>query len=64
MPLSNSDQRNRNFRFRLGVATVLMLLAILAVVLRIMDLEILHYSKFRTLAYDNHVALVPVAPPR
>jgi penicillin-binding protein 2 len=64
MPLSNPDQRNRSFRFRLGIATVLMLLAIFAVVLRVMDLEILHFSKFRTLAYDNHVALVPVAPPR
>jgi len=64
MPLSDPNKRNRGFRFRLGVATGLMLLAILVVILRVMDLEVLHFSKFRTLAYDNHAALVPVAPPR
>ena len=64
MPLSESLKRTRSFRFRLGVAATLMLLAILALVLRIVDLQVLHYSRFRELAYDNHVALVPLSPPR
>ncbi|MGE4531436.1 MAG: penicillin-binding transpeptidase domain-containing protein, partial [Acidithiobacillus sp.] len=64
MPLSESQKRTRNFRFRLAVAAALMLIAVLGVILRVIDLQVLHFSKFRTLAYDNHVALVPVAPPR
>lgn len=64
MSPSDHEKRIRSFRFRLGVAAGLMCLAILVVVLRVVDLQVLHYSKFRTLAYDNHVALVPVAPPR
>ncbi len=38
-----------------------MLLALLS---RLVDLDVLHYKKFRALAHNNHVALVPVAPPR
>ena len=64
MTVSDPSDRAHTFRLRLGVAALMMLLATVVVLLRVMDLELLHFAKFRTLAYDNHVALVPVAPPR
>ena len=62
--LTDPGKRSKGFRHRLLVAAILSVLAIFFVVLRLMDLQILHYAKFRTLAHNNHVALVPVAPPR
>lgn len=52
------------FRNRLGLAAILVLLLLLVVLARLLDLQVLHYQKFRQLAHDNHVALVPVNPPR
>ena len=54
----------QNFRNRLGIAAVVVLLLLLVVVARLLDLQLLHYQKFRQLAHDNHVALVPVNPAR
>lgn len=54
----------QNFRNRLGLAAIVVLLLLLVVLARLLDLQVLHYQKFRQLAHDNHVALVPVNPPR
>jgi len=54
----------QNFRNRLGIAAIVVLLLLLVVLARLLDLQVLHYQKFRQLAHDNHVALVPVNPPR
>ncbi|MDD3760070.1 MAG: penicillin-binding protein 2 [Acidithiobacillus sp.] len=54
----------QNFRNRLGIAAIVVLLLLLVVLARLLDLQVLHYQKFRQLAHDNHIALVPVNPPR
>jgi penicillin-binding protein 2 len=54
----------QNFRSRLGIAAGFVLLLLLIVLGRLIDLQILHFQKFRQLAHDNHVALVPVNPAR
>lgn len=54
----------RHFRNRLWLAATIMLLLLLAVLLRLLYLEVWHYGRFRRLAHDNHVALAPVAPAR
>ncbi len=57
-------RQSSSFRIRLWTASLLILIMLLALLSRLVDLDVLHYNKFRTLAHNNHVALVPVAPPR
>ncbi len=57
-------QTSKAFTTRLWLAALAMFLLLLVVLLRLLDLQVLHYQKFRQLAHNNHVALVPVNPPR
>jgi len=57
-------EKNSLFRARLALAVALLLLAFLYLIWRLVDLEVLHYQRFRQMARANHTAIVPVAPAR
>ena len=62
--MSPNAVRAGRFRGRLALAIALLLLAFVYLIWRLVDLEVLHYQRFRQMAQANHTAIVPVAPAR
>lgn len=58
------ESKGRRFRGRLGLAFVVLLLALAYLLWRLVDLEVIHYQRFRQMAQANHTAIVPIAPAR
>jgi len=52
------------FRRRLFLALLVLLLLFLLLLGRIVEMEVLHYRRFRQMAQANHTAIVPLAPAR
>ncbi|MFA7495831.1 MAG: penicillin-binding protein 2 [Acidithiobacillus sp.] len=62
--MSTGETRARHFRKRLALAFVLLIVAFIYLLWRLVDLEVVHYQRFRQMAQANHTAIVPLAPPR
>ncbi|WP_414040822.1 penicillin-binding protein 2 [Acidithiobacillus sp. M4-SHS-6] len=62
--MSPNAVKTARFRGRLVLAVVLLLLAFMYLLWRLVDLEVLHYQRFRQMAQANHTAIVPVSPAR
>ena len=60
----NSDGDLERFRFRLGIATLLVLTAFAILVGRFVWLQFLQHDFYRTRADDNRIALIPIVPNR
>jgi len=62
--MQSSWNESAQFRRRLLWALLLLLVAILVLVGRLVDLQLLQNQRFRLLAHANHTAIVPLAPRR
>ncbi|MCE9633092.1 MAG: penicillin-binding protein 2 [Methylophilales bacterium] len=62
--LNNSQQEQRQYRIRLIIASVLILLAFGTLLTRLTFLQVLRYDHYQTLAENNRISLVPVVPNR
>ena len=51
-------------RFRLVLATLLVLILTSVVIARLINLQVLNYDRYKTLSVENRVGLVPVPPVR
>lgn len=60
----SGDSKGRQFRRRMGLAFVVLILAFFYLIWRLVDLEVIHYQRFREMAQTTHTAIVPVAPAR
>jgi penicillin-binding protein 2 len=60
----NSDGDLERFRFRLGIAALLVLTAFAILVGRFVWLQFLQHDFYRTRADDNRIALIPIVPNR
>jgi penicillin-binding protein 2 len=62
--MSPGEPKARRFRERLALAFVVLVAAFIFLIWRLVDLEVVHYQRFRQMAQANHTAIVPVAPSR
>lgn len=62
--LRNHRQEQHYFRLRLGVAGVIMLICFGILAARFFHLQFLRYDYYHTLAENNRISLVPIAPTR
>ena len=62
--LRNHRQEQHFFRLRLGVAGVVMLICFGILATRFFHLQFLRYDYYHTLAENNRISLVPIAPTR
>jgi penicillin-binding protein 2 len=62
--LNNSQHEQRQYRIRLGVAAILVLLAFGTLLTRLSFLQVLRYDHYQTLAENNRISLMPVVPNR
>ncbi|OFA15400.1 penicillin-binding protein [Acidithiobacillus ferrivorans] len=62
--MSPGEPKARRFRERLALAFVVLVAAFIFLIWRLVDLEVVHYQRFRQMARANHTAIVPVAPSR
>jgi len=62
--LKDPARESRLLRGRIVAAGVVMTVALLAVLVRIGNLQIAQYEDFKTRSHDNRVKIVPVAPTR
>ena len=60
----NPDSDLDRFRFRLGIAALLVLLAFGVLIGRFVWLQIIQHDFYRTRAEDNRIALIPIVPNR
>ena len=60
----NSESDIDRFRFRLGFATLLVLLAFGLLLGRFVWLQVVQHDFYRTRAEDNRIALIPIVPNR
>jgi penicillin-binding protein 2 len=60
----NSESDLDRFRFRLGIATLFVLLAFGTLIGRFVWLQVLQHDFYRTRAEDNRIALIPIVPNR
>ena len=60
----NSEGDLDRFRFRLGIASLLVLLAFAILTGRFVWLQIVQHDFYRTRAEDNRIALIPIVPNR
>lgn len=62
--MREGETRSGHFRRRLALAFVLLVAAFIYLLWHLVDLEVVHYRRFRQMAQANHTAIVPVAPAR
>jgi len=62
--LRNHRQEQHFFRLRLGVAGIVMLVCFGILATRFFHLQFLRYDYYHTLAENNRISLVPIAPTR
>ena len=60
----NTESDLDRFRFRLGIAALVVLLAFGTLVGRFVWLQVLQHDFYRTRAEDNRIALIPIVPNR
>ncbi len=60
----NSESDLDRFRFRLGIAALVVLLAFGTLIGRFVWLQVLQHDFYRTRAEDNRIALIPIVPNR
>ena len=60
----NSESDLDRFRFRLGIAVLVVLLAFGTLIGRFVWLQVLQHDFYRTRAEDNRIALIPIVPNR
>ena len=60
----NPDSDLDRFRFRLGIAALLVLLAFGVLIGRFVWLQVVQHDFYRTRAEDNRIALIPIVPNR
>ena len=60
----NSEGDLDRFRFRLGIASLLVLLAFAILTGRFVWLQIVQHDFYHTRAEDNRIALIPIVPNR
>ena len=60
----NTESDLDRFRFRLGIATLLVLLAFGTLIGRFVWLQVMQHDFYRTRAEDNRIALIPIVPNR
>ncbi len=60
----NPDADVNRFRFRLGIASLVVLLAFGLLLGRFVWLQVLQHDFYRTRAEDNRIALIPIVPNR
>ena len=60
----NAESDLDRFRFRLGIATLVVLLAFGTLIGRFVWLQVLQHDFYRTRAEDNRIALIPIVPNR
>ena len=63
-PLNTRDSELDRFRFRLAVASAVVLLAFLILIGRFFYLQVLQHDYYTTRAEDNRISLVPIVPNR
>lgn len=62
--LKNYQREQYQFRLRLGVAAVMVLVCFGVLLLRFFHLQVLRYDHYQTLAESNRISLVPIVPNR
>jgi penicillin-binding protein 2 len=62
--LKNYQREQYQFRLRLGVAAVMVLVCFGILLLRFFHLQVLRYDHYQTLAENNRISLVPIVPNR
>lgn len=62
--LKNYQREQYQFRLRLGVAAVMVLVCFGILLLRFFYLQVLRYDHYETLAENNRISLVPIVPNR
>ena len=60
----NPDSDLDRFRFRIGIAAVMVLLAFGVLIGRFVWLQVVQHDFYRTRAEDNRIALIPIVPNR
>ena len=60
----NADGDLERFRFRIGIAALLVLLAFGVLLGRFVWLQVIQHDFYRTRAEDNRIALIPIVPNR
>ncbi len=63
-PLKDYHRESETFNNRVIVATSLIFIAALAIVARLIYLQVINHQHYTTLSQENRVTLVPIAPPR
>jgi penicillin-binding protein 2 len=63
-PLNTRDSELDRFRFRLAIASALVVLAFLTLIGRFFYLQVLQHDYYTTRAEDNRISLVPIVPNR
>jgi len=64
LTLKDHQREARLFANRVVAATVLVLALVLALVARLVYLQVVHHAYFTTLSHDNRVQILPLAPTR
>ncbi len=62
--LKNYQREQYQFRLRLGVAAMMVLICFGVLLLRFFHLQVLRYDHYQTLAENNRISLVPIVPNR
>lgn len=62
--LNNKEFEQQVIRFRLLVATGIIIISLLSVIVRLFYLQVIEYDHFTTLSQDNRVKVLPIAPIR
>ena len=62
--LKNYQREQYQFRLRLGVAAVMVLILFGILLVRFFHLQVLRYDHYQTLAENNRISLVPIVPNR
>jgi len=62
--LKNYQNEQHNFKLRLAVLCLLVLIAFSALAIRFYFLQIKRYDYYQTLAENNRISIVPITPNR
>lgn len=62
--IKNYQREQYQFRLRLGVAALIMLLCFGVLLIRVFHLQVLRFDHYQTLAENNRISLVPIVPNR
>lgn len=64
IPIKNLKYENHDYRNRLKITVLIFMIPLTCIILRLIDLQIIHHTYYETMSHNNLLSIVPLSPQR